>query len=286
MENVAQTEISQYANSPVVVSLINSMNAALDPSTNLENFYNQIWNINTAVGYGLDLWGRIVGVQRVLQVSNTVYLGTTGPNGTSGDSMNVAPFYAGGQLTSNYALSDNDFRTLILAKAASNICNGSIPAINQILMALFGASGQCWCTDGQNMTMTYTFYFTPSAVQLAIIDQSGVLPRPCGVSVTVAILGEGLINDGGVLQLVSGAAGWPYSPTGLTPGALYSNGGVICVAGTTTPSGSAPPVLYSETNAVALLELGGSNLPLTNPGVAGQLWNYGGVVCISNSAGI
>jgi hypothetical protein len=67
----------------------------------------------------------------------------------------------------------------------ANISNNSIPAINNILMTLFGASGVCYCTDGLNMTMTYTFTFVPSDVQLSIIETSGVLPRPSGVSVSV-----------------------------------------------------------------------------------------------------
>jgi hypothetical protein len=40
--------------------------------------------------------------------------------------------------------------------------------------------------DNQNMTMTYVFSFVPSAVQLSIIQNSGVLPRPSGVSNTVS----------------------------------------------------------------------------------------------------
>jgi hypothetical protein len=191
MQNVKQTFASQYANSPTIVQLLTNMNGYLDPSANIDAFYNNIWNINTAVGVGLDIWGRIVGVQRVLQVSNATYLGMTGPSGASGVEFNQAPFYNGQVLTTNFPLLDQQFRTLILAKALANICNGTIQAINQILINLFGPngpmpiSGNSYCTDNGGMAMTYTFSGTLTPIQSAIIYQSGVLPKPAGVVATV-----------------------------------------------------------------------------------------------------
>jgi hypothetical protein len=168
-----------------------NMDQYLNPQYNIDSFFNNVWNIDTAVGWGLDVWGRIVGVTRVLQIATTSYFGFTGPLGASGDPWNVSPFYSGESLTSNYVLTDNVFRVLILAKALANICNATIPAINQILINLFGpngalpVAGNSYCTDNQNMTMTYTFSSTLDPVQSAIIYQSGVLPRPCGVQATV-----------------------------------------------------------------------------------------------------
>jgi hypothetical protein len=185
MQNVEATITSQFANSPRIVQLIKNMNAYFSPDANFDNFYNQIWNIDTAVGYGLDVWGRIVGVTRVLQVSNGVNLGATGPDGNSGDSMNVAPFYQSAPLTANFSLSDDAFRMLIFAKALANITDGSIPSINAILMNLFGSNGQAFVTDLGNMQMQYVFQFPLSPVDAAIVSQSGVLPRPPGVSATI-----------------------------------------------------------------------------------------------------
>jgi hypothetical protein len=185
VQNIEATIQKQFANSPVLVALLGSINAYLDQSTNLQSFYSNIWNLLTASGYGLDVWGRIVGVSRVLAVSSTPYFGFEEANEWVG--FGQAPFYTGAAITSNYALADSAFLTLIYAKALSNISDGSIPSINKILMTLFGAMGDCYCTDGQNMTMTYTFSFAPNAVDLAIITQSGVLPRPPGVSLSVAV---------------------------------------------------------------------------------------------------
>ena len=92
--------------------------------------------------------------------------------------------------TKNYILTDDGFRVLILAKAFSNICDGSIPAINRTLTMLFGQTGKCYCTDLGGMAMTYTFEFVPNPVQLAVLTQSGVMPTPTGVSYTIVYPGS------------------------------------------------------------------------------------------------
>lgn len=183
MENVAQTIISQYAASPTLTQLIANMNTYLDPRANLDAFFAQVWNVDTAIGWGLDRLGRVVGVGRVVQVATGSFLGFE-------QSSDAEPFgggiwFSGAGSSSNYSLTDDAYRLLILAKALSNISDGSIPSINQILLNLFPGRGNCYVTDGGDMTMTYTFSFTLSAVELAILAQSNVLPRPCGVSATV-----------------------------------------------------------------------------------------------------
>src|SRR5579859_260338 len=62
------TVISQYANSAIVTQLVQNMNDYLDPRKSLLDFYNLVWNVDTAVEFGLDIWGRIVGVSRVIPI--------------------------------------------------------------------------------------------------------------------------------------------------------------------------------------------------------------------------
>lgn len=179
------TIISQYSNSPTLVSLISSFSAWIDPAADFDAFYEMIWDIETAQGVGLDIWGRIVGVGRVLNVASGAYFGFTGPSGASGDPYNQSPFYSGAPTTSNFALSDDGFRTLIFAKALANITDGSIPSINQILLTLFPGRGNCYVADNADMTMIYRFKFVLTPVEAAIASQSGVLPKPCGVAATI-----------------------------------------------------------------------------------------------------
>jgi hypothetical protein len=172
-----------------MMALIGVFNQWIDPSSNIDDFYTNIWNIDTATGYGLDVWSRIVGVGRVLQVDTVGgFFGFAEAGNVSANPFNSAPFYSGQQINSNYILNDAGFRTLILAKALANICDGSIPAINQILLLLFPGRGNCYVVDGLNMTMEYIFTFPLSPVEAAIVSQSGVLPRMTGVSSTVNFL--------------------------------------------------------------------------------------------------
>lgn len=186
------TVISQYANSPILTQLIQNFDDCLDQTQNFDNFYDDIWNIATAQGVGLDIWGRIVGVTRIIQLPNAnLYFGfeeagTGNPNSNPWGPGGAGVWYNGVPNTNNVALSDDAFRILIYAKALANISDGSIKSINQILINLFpNQGGNAYCTDGLNMTMTYTFGWQLTPVQLAIVSQSGVLPKSIGVSASI-----------------------------------------------------------------------------------------------------
>jgi Protein of unknown function (DUF2612) len=173
-------------------------------------------------------------------------------------------FYDGAITTQNFRLGDEAYRRLIYAKAAANICDGSIPAINGILRRIFHGRGNAYVTErvpdsyfgfaeaasvrptylrGLNTlvdypgpyvgfaearpgddslnaaplysgtaqgsaspslsaacapfyagqanpyaAITYTFEFALTPVELAIVQQSGVLPTPTGVAASVVIL--------------------------------------------------------------------------------------------------
>jgi len=184
--NIDPTVISQYSASPTLRLLLQTMADYYDPTADLDAFFTYVWDVNTAVGYGLDRLGRVVGVGRVLQVSTGTYLGFY-PQ-TDVESFGYGVFFSGTGSTNNFSLTDDAYRLLILAKAASNISDGSIPSINAILMSLFPGRGDCWVIDNLNMTMVYNFNFVLSPVEQAIVAQSGVLPKPCGVTATVAHL--------------------------------------------------------------------------------------------------
>lgn len=212
--NFWDTILSQYANSPVLTKLIGDFDEYVDQTQNLDAFYDLIWNVDTAQGYGLDVWGRIVGVTRVLSVPTSTYLGFDEQGSTVG-TFGQSPFFMGEPSTGNYLLSDSAFRILIFAKALANISDGSTPSINQILLNLFPGRGNCYVTDqnpvggpffgfeesgdsqtfGQatfygadetpNMTIFYVFDFLLTPVEFAIVEQSGVLPKPVGVAASV-----------------------------------------------------------------------------------------------------
>jgi hypothetical protein len=132
------------------MGLLAAIEAWLSPNTDYENFYQTVMDVSTAVGYGLDVWGRIVNIPRVVTLSGVATFGF----GEAGDRVGFGqgPFFeASLGINENFELQDPVYRTLILAKAAFNITDGSTQAINAIMMNLFPGLGNCYVVDGRNI---------------------------------------------------------------------------------------------------------------------------------------
>jgi hypothetical protein len=188
MESVERTIISQYSNSPTLVQLVKNIDGYIDPSADIDAFYSNIWNIDSAVGKGLDIWGKIVGLDngRILKIpSAEIDLGFSEAGTLSATPFGSGVFYSGNPINQNYSLSDDAFRTLILVKALANITDGSIPSYNRLLQNLFAGRGRCYVNDLGNMQMRYTFEFYLQPFEMAIMTQSGALPRPTGVLASI-----------------------------------------------------------------------------------------------------
>ncbi|MET3815325.1 DUF2612 domain-containing protein [Pantoea sp. UYEF8] len=191
MINVADTILTQYADSPKLKSLIYSFNEAVGIESFIDDFYDMIWNIQTAGTYGLDVWGKIVVVSRQLTVTeNQIYFGfneatSDPPVVDDPQPFDQAPFYSGDVLTSTVTLTNDIYRKLIMVKAAANISDCTIPNLNKLLLYMFGDRGRCYVRNDGGMVMSYVFEFSLSTAELAIVQSSGALPAPVGVTVNI-----------------------------------------------------------------------------------------------------
>lgn len=191
MENYADTILSQYADSPKLRGIIDTFNQTMDTGTFLNDFYDLIWNIETADTYGLDVWGKIVVVSRLLKVTpSEKYFGfeealSTPPEIGDPQPFDQAPFYTGEQATNTVSLSNDVYRKLIMLKAMANITDCTIPSMNKMLMYMFGDSGKAYVRNDGGMVMSYVFEFALSPSELAIVQSSGALPSPAGVTVNI-----------------------------------------------------------------------------------------------------
>lgn len=156
MQNWTQTLLSQYANSPTMCGLIERLNDAIDPRADLQNLYDWIWNLDTAQGFGLDIWGRILVLPRNLTV-----LGTT------------------------YTLDDTTYRAMLYIKALSNITATNAPSLNRLLTQLYKDQGRAYTIDIGNMHMMFVFEFALSDLDLAILQHTSILPHPAGVKIHI-----------------------------------------------------------------------------------------------------
>ena len=182
--NVEQTVASEYGNSPTILALIDSFNAAVDPSSNIDQFWAIIWNVTTAQGFGLDIWGRIVGVTRIIQTSPPTIL------------------------------TDAQFLQLILIKALSNISLATSPAINTLLTDWMAGRGRAYVNDLGSMEIRYMFEFPLEQFEINIITQSGIFLRPAGVGGWMV---ETVLPVFGFSGMTDGAAPFgqaPFMPVG------------------------------------------------------------------------
>lgn len=179
MDNWEYTLLAQFSNSPSLMNILEGFNQSVDPSTLIDTFITDVLNPGTATSWGLDVWGRIVGVGRVYQVASSGFLGFDEADDGSGTALPMGSgiFYTGTAATENYALTDEWYRKLIFAKAQANISSGSISDINSILMSIFSDSGKIWVEETDEDTMTIKYNWTISAIEAAIIEQSGVIMR-------------------------------------------------------------------------------------------------------------
>lgn len=184
--------IIQYANSPRLMALSQNLQGYLNPDADIDAFFNVVFNVDTAVGFGLDIWGRIVGLQNGRFVTipasnifgfNVETLGQQ-PQPWSPFDQGTFQSYGSGQ-TQTYELQDNAFRVLILAKAMTNIAATTSQAINQVLQNLFPGRGNCYVNDLGGMQMRYTFEFPLQPWELSVLLSGEALPRPAGVGATV-----------------------------------------------------------------------------------------------------
>ena len=87
------TVLSQYANSPTIMGLIEAWDGGLDQTRDFNSFYDNVWNVDSAWGYGLDIWGRIVGIARVLKLADLPTFGFA--ESFAAGTMNVVGFNQG-----------------------------------------------------------------------------------------------------------------------------------------------------------------------------------------------
>jgi hypothetical protein len=176
----------QYAASPRIKQLITYHSEYFSASW-VDEFYDVAWNVDTAQGFGLDIWGRIVAIEngRFLQVdAGAAYFGFNDNLNQSWQTFNNGSLYNGSPETQTYELADPAFRTLILTKAMANISDSSMPGLNRVLQNLFPGRGRCWVNDLQNMAIRYVFEFPLQPWEVSVI-KSDSLPRPGGVLATV-----------------------------------------------------------------------------------------------------
>lgn len=183
-----ETVLTQYSASYKLLSIISTFYHAISLDNFTESFIRDVWDVSTNQSYGLDVWGKIVGISRYIrtEIENNSF-GFSESN-TMDDTQypspfNDEPFYAGVQETETVRLGDDAYRTLIMCKAFSNISISTISEINKFLSILFKNRGRAYCSDYGDMTMGIICEFELAPYERSILENYEVLPIPSGVLV-------------------------------------------------------------------------------------------------------
>lgn len=220
---LGKTVTKQFSNSPVLLALLDYFDQWLDLTQFTADFLAYVWDLQTAQGFGLDIWGRILGQSRFLQISQTPGLNfgfnINAAPGTNWQPWGQAPFYGGAAAgTVTFPLQDEDYRKLLFVKAASNIAKCDCPSINALMRVMFGDRGRCYVGYDINnpMHIGYHFEFFPTPVERSIIE-SGLFPQPAGTTVeyiydiiTYAPFGFAGMNTGADPAYVTGWSQGPF----------------------------------------------------------------------------
>lgn len=158
------TLYSQYANSPTIVQMVDSFGQQIDISGDLANVISYIWDIDTAQGFGLDILGRIIGLNRQVQNVPDIFGFPPTPGGL-------------------YTMMDDEYRRALRVKALRNISNGTAPDINRQLMLLSGGRGNAFVSNEGTMLIKYNFYYGPQPYEYALMSSFNVVGKPVGVDV-------------------------------------------------------------------------------------------------------
>ncbi len=183
MSNYDDLLIYQYRKKPKAKATIHALMSEVDRIIeNIDDLKNQ-WDIDLARGYSLDIIGRRIGVSRILPsfVSKGYfgYLETIGAK-----PWGEGVWYRYGESTGgSLSLNDEDYRFLLKAKILKNFQNGTLDYLIDALQKLMSDSANA--KDNLDMTVDI---FLPiqnlNSLQVYLIQQSDILPRPMGVMYT------------------------------------------------------------------------------------------------------
>lgn len=190
--------ISQYANSPKYVKLVEGIREQFNNYKTIQDWYNVVYNIRTATGYGLDWWGKILDQSRLISFIDD-------------NNQKVEIFLQGEITVDGITFSadeiENLYRTLLIFRAMSNIGNATIPSLEMLLNSAFEGRGQVYIDEVTTMQIDVTFNFYVNKLEKYVFS-TDIFPKPTGVGVNFYYVPSGSFFG----FFVDGASPQPFAP--------------------------------------------------------------------------
>lgn len=204
--------ISQYANSPKLVKLIEGMRNAFSNTQTMEDWFDVVYNLKTARGFGLDIWGLILNQSRLLYYKDEY-------------GIQQSVYLKGAQTIGNESYTEEQiegyYRMLLFFRAFSYVTNSTLKSFNDLLRFYF-EDRKVFVQEIGTMSIELVFGFFPTTLE-KIIFASDLFPKPTGVKLNFRFIpkGEwfGFFDDGAALP-----EDQPFAPFNHKPFYPYEQG--------------------------------------------------------------
>ena len=173
--DVMQVLIWQYNDAEKLQSIIQNKQNWLDENVRdfWQNWYNDVFDLDTANDFGLQVWAAILGMQFVLKEDIPTLIFGFNPNAQN---FNNGVFLPSGEL----ALSTEQKRMLLKLRYRQITSNATIDEIHRAVSQILPTAG---VIDAFDMSVLLTYPTIPDSQILYILDNYDVIPRPAGVKI-------------------------------------------------------------------------------------------------------
>ena len=180
--DVTKSLLWRHNNAINLQALITNKQAAMATLNNdfWNDWYNDVFNIDTANVFGLSVWAIILNLP--ITVVDDVL-----DDGVFGFSEDDENFDNGSfsSISSPLFLNEDDARIVLKLRAIQLVIRPTVTQINAALKEIFSPLGEVYVLDGLDMTMRYVFLFTIPSGIFSAIETFDLLPRPSTVELTI-----------------------------------------------------------------------------------------------------
>lgn len=180
--DLTQSILWQYNNAERLRALIAAEARFFDAEVQgfWQNWYRDVFNLNTANGFGLAVWAVILGVSQDIRLGEDVPADVWGFDTEAIDNGNKNFVHGNFVRTENVLqVKTEQLRMLLKIRAMQLVSNGSAYDINRMLKMIFG--DRAYVLDNHDMSITYVLDDSLSLDELFILQETSAFKPPAGV---------------------------------------------------------------------------------------------------------
>lgn len=170
----------QYNSATSLTSLLTSKQAWYDENVSqfLADWYNDIFNLDTANDFGLSIWAILLDLPLFSEVNPDAPGKPIFGFGNNNKNFENGNFSNSGQ---SIGFTTEEKRLLLKLRYFSLSTRCDVPDVNSFLAYVFEPYGTVFLLDGQDMSITYVFDYQISNYLLEAMKKYDLLPRAAGV---------------------------------------------------------------------------------------------------------